>query len=194
MNPLLHVFYPLAVCHNIKGFDYYRRFGTDFFSFFFFFFTGWIAATAHTVAHSRKYRMCFCIICWIFKKSKIGYRTISIFSIIGDKIRIVKLFISLVEFEHQSEWLPYHVLQCVLNLYLMFDYHIVFYCICSSFNKIIIITTIFDRQIFSWLDVPYRIGIRDRLIFKNKMVLEPNVSPHKQIIKDDDVKKCISIE
>ena len=26
-----------------------------------------------------------------------------------------------------------------------------------------------------------------------KMVLEPNVSPHKQIIKDDDVKECISI-
>ena len=23
---------------------------------------------------------------------------------------------------------------------------------------------------------------------------EPNVSPHKQIIKDDDVKECISIE
>ena len=29
---------------------------------------------------------------------------------------------------------------------------------------------------------------------KNKMVLEPNVSPHKQIIKDDDVKECISIK
>ena len=28
----------------------------------------------------------------------------------------------------------------------------------------------------------------------NKMVLEPNVSPHKQIIKDDDVKECISIK
>ena len=28
----------------------------------------------------------------------------------------------------------------------------------------------------------------------NKMVLEPNVSPHEQIIKDDDVKECISIE
>ena len=28
----------------------------------------------------------------------------------------------------------------------------------------------------------------------NKMVLEPNISPHKQIIKDDDVKECISIE
>ena len=28
----------------------------------------------------------------------------------------------------------------------------------------------------------------------NKMVREPNVSPHKQIIKDDDVKECISIE
>ena len=28
----------------------------------------------------------------------------------------------------------------------------------------------------------------------NKMVLEPNVSPHKQIVKDDDVKECISIE
>ena len=27
-----------------------------------------------------------------------------------------------------------------------------------------------------------------------KMVLEPNVSPHKQIIKDDDVKECISTE
>ena len=26
----------------------------------------------------------------------------------------------------------------------------------------------------------------------NKMVLEPNVSPHKQIIKDDDVKECIT--
>ena len=26
------------------------------------------------------------------------------------------------------------------------------------------------------------------------MVLEPNVSPHRQIIKDDDVKECISIE
>ena len=26
------------------------------------------------------------------------------------------------------------------------------------------------------------------------MVLEPNVSPHKQIIKDDDAKECISIE
>ena len=29
---------------------------------------------------------------------------------------------------------------------------------------------------------------------KYKMVREPNVSPHKQIIKDDDVKECISIE
>ena len=29
---------------------------------------------------------------------------------------------------------------------------------------------------------------------ENKMVREPNVSPHKQIIKDDDVKECISIE
>ena len=29
---------------------------------------------------------------------------------------------------------------------------------------------------------------------RNKMVREPNVSPHKQIIKDDDVKECISIE
>ena len=29
---------------------------------------------------------------------------------------------------------------------------------------------------------------------KDKMVLEPNISPHKQIIKDDDVKECISIE
>ena len=28
----------------------------------------------------------------------------------------------------------------------------------------------------------------------NKMVLEPNVSPHKQRIKDDDVKECISVE
>ena len=28
----------------------------------------------------------------------------------------------------------------------------------------------------------------------NKMVREPNVSPHKQIIKDDNVKECISIE
>ena len=28
----------------------------------------------------------------------------------------------------------------------------------------------------------------------NKMVREPNVLPHKQIIKDDDVKECISIE
>ena len=28
----------------------------------------------------------------------------------------------------------------------------------------------------------------------NKMVREPNVSPQKQIIKDDDVKECISIE
>ena len=27
-----------------------------------------------------------------------------------------------------------------------------------------------------------------------KMVREPNVSPHKQIIKDDNVKECISIE
>ena len=26
------------------------------------------------------------------------------------------------------------------------------------------------------------------------MVLETNVLPHKQIIKDDDVKECISIE
>ena len=32
------------------------------------------------------------------------------------------------------------------------------------------------------------------LLKKNKMVREPNVSPHKQIIKDDDVKECISIE
>ena len=30
--------------------------------------------------------------------------------------------------------------------------------------------------------------------WSDKMVLEPNVSPHKQIIKDDDVKECISIE
>ena len=29
---------------------------------------------------------------------------------------------------------------------------------------------------------------------KNKMVREPNVSLHKQIIKDDDVKECISTE
>ena len=29
---------------------------------------------------------------------------------------------------------------------------------------------------------------------RNKIVREPNVSPHKQIIKDDDVKECISIE
>ena len=29
---------------------------------------------------------------------------------------------------------------------------------------------------------------------RNKMVREPNVSPHKQIIKDDDVKECISTE
>ena len=28
----------------------------------------------------------------------------------------------------------------------------------------------------------------------NKMVREPNVSPHKQIIKDDDVKECIYTE
>ena len=27
-----------------------------------------------------------------------------------------------------------------------------------------------------------------------KMVREPNVSPHKQIIKDNEVKQCISIE
>ena len=26
------------------------------------------------------------------------------------------------------------------------------------------------------------------------MVLEPKISPHKQIIKDDDVKECISTE
>ena len=31
-------------------------------------------------------------------------------------------------------------------------------------------------------------------IFLDKMVLEPNVSPHKQITKDDDVKECISIK
>ena len=31
-------------------------------------------------------------------------------------------------------------------------------------------------------------------ILAKKMVLEPNVSPHKQVIKDDDVKECISIE
>ena len=31
-------------------------------------------------------------------------------------------------------------------------------------------------------------------MLKNKMVREPNVSPHKQIIKDDDVMECISIE
>ena len=30
--------------------------------------------------------------------------------------------------------------------------------------------------------------------YLNKMVREPNVSPHKQIIKDDDVKECISTE
>ena len=29
---------------------------------------------------------------------------------------------------------------------------------------------------------------------KPKMVRKPNVSPHKQIIKDDDVKECISTE
>ena len=28
------------------------------------------------------------------------------------------------------------------------------------------------------------------LIYDNKMVGEPNVSPHKQIIKDDNVKEC----
>ena len=28
----------------------------------------------------------------------------------------------------------------------------------------------------------------------DKMVREPNVSPHKLIIKDDDVKECISTE
>ena len=32
------------------------------------------------------------------------------------------------------------------------------------------------------------------MISAYKMVREPNVSPHKQIIKDDDVKECISIE
>ena len=32
------------------------------------------------------------------------------------------------------------------------------------------------------------------LIYENKMVLEPNISSHKQIIKDDDVKECISTE
>ena len=32
------------------------------------------------------------------------------------------------------------------------------------------------------------------VIQENKMVLEPNVSPHKQIAKDDDVKVCISNE
>ena len=31
-------------------------------------------------------------------------------------------------------------------------------------------------------------------MFSDKMVREPNVSPHKQIIKDDDVEECISIE
>ena len=31
-------------------------------------------------------------------------------------------------------------------------------------------------------------------LYFNKMVREPNVSPHKQIIKDDDVKECISTE
>ena len=30
--------------------------------------------------------------------------------------------------------------------------------------------------------------------YNYKMVREPNVSPHKQIIKDDDVKECISTE
>ena len=28
----------------------------------------------------------------------------------------------------------------------------------------------------------------------NKTVLEPNVSPHRQIVKDDDVKECISMK
>ena len=31
------------------------------------------------------------------------------------------------------------------------------------------------------------------LVLKYKMVREPNVSPHKQIIKDDDVKECIPL-
>ena len=33
-----------------------------------------------------------------------------------------------------------------------------------------------------------------KMFIFNKMVREPNVSPHKQIIKDDNVKECISIE
>ena len=37
-------------------------------------------------------------------------------------------------------------------------------------------------------------NLHGKMIGLNKMVLEPNVSPHKQIIKDDDVKECISIE
>ena len=39
-----------------------------------------------------------------------------------------------------------------------------------------------------------KIGLRKRLFSVKKMVLEPNVSPHKQIVEDDDVKECISME
>ena len=40
----------------------------------------------------------------------------------------------------------------------------------------------------------WNILIKDVVCFSNKMVLEPNVSPHKQIIKDNDVKEYISTE
>ena len=45
----------------------------------------------------------------------------------------------------------------------------------------------------SWNKIKSRI-ILQPCTYSDKVVLEPNVSPHKQIIKDDDVKECISIE
>ena len=54
---------------------------------------------------------------------------------------------------------------------------------------------LFQREISADLPGKERQGKTEKNIRKiNKMVREPNVSPHKQIIKDDDVKECISTE
>ena len=48
------------------------------------------------------------------------------------------------------------------------------------------------RDEFGFLD--WNIYFHKGCNYLNKMVREPNISPQKQIIKDDDVKECISIE
>ena len=77
----------------------------------------------------------------------------------------------------------------------MFDNYIAFYCICMSSVsiKLSFIPTIFDQQNFNWLDVPYWIGIGDRLVLKLKIGYrigrqEPeSVQPHLKATKESEV-------